>query len=195
MVKPFKTCQAYLCVFAVLAIVGCGRGADDEGLTHDDYASGYHQTGYDDGTLYLYFQTVTDIDARRPYLIKWTKPEGYDASPSSFDFTPTFFGSYIESSSPRTVTSIDGKVSFLGIYDPEEISGNKYLYLGTGNQLYYPSSPRTINAFRAYFQLNGIEAGEVAQARMFFGDNDETTGIVGVEHGRRAYIYIKVKRS
>ena len=36
MVKPFKTCQAYLCVFAVLAIVGCGRGADDEGLTHDE---------------------------------------------------------------------------------------------------------------------------------------------------------------
>lgn len=96
---------------------------------------------------------------------------------------PQFPACYIDNSNPKVINSTDGKVSFRGNYDPEEISGNKYLYLGTGNQLYYPSSPRTINAFRAYFQLNGIEAGEVAQARMFFGDNDETTGIVGVEHG------------
>ena len=147
---------------------------DDSGNRHDDYASGYHQTGYDDGTLYLYFQTVTDIDARRPYLIKWTKPEGYDASPSSFDFTPTFFSSYIESSSPRTVTSIDGTVSFKGIYDPVTLDGGdkSSLYLGVKDSksaLFYPNSDRPINAFRA-FVLN-------------FGDNDETTGIVDIEHG------------
>ena len=167
---------------------------DDSGNRHDDYASGYHQTGYDDGTLYLYFQTVTDIDARRPYLIKWTKPEGYDASPSSFDFTPTFFGSYIESSSPRTVTSIDGTVSFKGIYDPVTLDGGdkSSLYLGVKDSksaLFYPNSDRPINAFRAYFQLNGIEADDpnsgtgVRAFVLNFGDNDETTGIVDIEHG------------
>ncbi|MBR3109759.1 MAG: hypothetical protein IKH35_01045 [Prevotella sp.] len=167
---------------------------DDSGNRHDDYASGYHQTGYDDGTLYLYFQTVTDIDARRPYLIKWTKPEGYDASPSSFDFTPTFFGSYIESCSPRTVTSIDGTVSFKGIYDPVTLDGGdkSSLYLGVKDSksaLFYPNSDRPINAFRAYFQLNGIEADDpnsgtgVRAFVLNFGDEGETTGIVDIEHG------------
>jgi hypothetical protein len=46
------------------------------------------------------------------------------------------------------------------------------LYLGVKDSksaLFYPNSDRPINAFRA-FVLN-------------FGDNDETTGIVDIEHG------------
>ena len=71
----------------------------------------------------------------------------------------------------------------------KDIEGNSYLYLGTGNQLYYPSSPRTINAFRAYFQLNGITAADINpnNVKMFFGDGTET-GIIdargNMEDGR-----------
>ena len=37
-VYGYEKCQVHIynSVFAVLAIVGCGRGADDEGLTHDE---------------------------------------------------------------------------------------------------------------------------------------------------------------
>ena len=34
-------------------------------------------------------------------------------------------------------------------------ANNKLLYLGDGNQIYYPSAAMTINAFRAYFELQG----------------------------------------
>ena len=139
------------------------------------------QTGYDatTRTLYLYFKVASKIEAGKPYIVKWDA-----ATPNSFE-NPVFPYSEIDSSSPEAIESADGTVSFLGIYDPEEISGNKYLYLGTGNQLYYPSSPRTINAFRAYFQLNGITAGDITNgARLFFGDSDETTGVGLIDNGQ-----------
>ena len=61
---------------------------------------------------------------------------------------------------------------------------NTKLYLGSGNQLYYPSGAMSINSFRAYFQLNdGLTAGDLPThaVRMFFGDDDAT----GVVDGRR----------
>jgi hypothetical protein len=70
-------------------------------------------------------------------------------------------------------------VSFVGNYDPVTLTANDntVLYLGAGNQLYYPSAAMSINAFRAYFQLNGITAGEPKNIRLFFGDADKDTGI------------------
>ena len=35
----------------------------------------------------------------------------------------------------------------------------------------------TINALRAYFQLNDITVEDFARDRMFFGEEEETTGI------------------
>jgi hypothetical protein len=51
------------------------------------------------------------------------------------------------------------------------------LYLGAGNTLYYPNAAMTINAFRGYFQLKGITDGDVTNAQMFFGDDENTTAI------------------
>lgn len=145
------------------------------------------QTGFSDGTLYLYFKNALTITAGKPYIIKWT---------SGTDFTPTFTGITINSFDPEAITSTDGKVSFVGNFDPVPLTaGDKtVLYLGTENKLYYAaesSTDRSINAFRGYFQLNnGLTAGtpqpEQQQVRAFvlnFGDDGETTGIVGVEHG------------
>ena len=53
--------------------------------------------------------------------------------------------------------TIDGVVSFKGTYDPVTFnaSDTKVLYLGSNNALYYPSSETTLNAFRAWFELEG----------------------------------------
>ena len=135
------------------------------------------QTGLDGTTLYLYFKDATQIEAGKPYIIKWS---------SGSNFTPTFTGVTINSHSPETVTSTDGSVSFIGNYDPMDINGSSYLYLGRGTNLYWPSTTKSINAFRAYFQLNGITAGEpnsnVRAFSLHFGDQDgNTTGIIEAE--------------
>ena len=93
----------------------------------------------------------------------------------------------------EVITSADGKVQFIGNYDPVELSGNSVLYLGAGNKLYWPSADRTMNSFRAYFQLNGITAGDVqgggdsgglvsiSSYVLGFGDDSETAGIIEME--------------
>ena len=135
-----------------------------------------HQTGYNasDQTLYLYFQVVDKIKAGAPYLIKW-------ASGSNIA-DPTFDNVEIKGSSPEIVTSSDSKVSFIGNNDPVSIGAggdNTKLYIGTGDHVYYPNDAMSINSFRAYFQLNGITAQQVAGTRvMFGGEDDGTTGIV-----------------
>ena len=89
------------------------------------------------------------------------------------DITPTGSGS-------------DGSVTFKGTFGPHDIGGtdgdNTKLYLGNGNKLYWPSGAKSINAFRAYFQLNnGITAGNQpnsgVRAFVLNFDGDEETGI------------------
>jgi hypothetical protein len=77
-------------------------------------------------------------------------------------------------------------VDFIGTYSPVGIYTNEKtnLYLGADNKLYYPTaSDFTLNAFRGYFHLKGLTAGDPnAGVRAFvlnFGD-DETTGIISV---------------
>jgi hypothetical protein len=81
-----------------------------------------------------------------------------------------------------TIRNITGDVAadyadFVGCYSPVHIDGEdkSILYLGAENKLYYPNAAMTINAFRSYFRLKGITAGDVTNARLFFGD--DTTGI------------------
>ena len=132
-----------------------------------------------EGTLTLTFEDATEIVAGKSYIIKWT---------SGDDFTPTFEGVTVSSAAPTDVAGT--AANFHGIYTPYSTGGeNKsMLYLGASNKLYYPSADMTINAFRAYFTLNGIEAGPAsssapAAARAFvlnFGDGDGATGILSL---------------
>ena len=96
---------------------------------------------------------------------------------------PTFTNVTITATTPTDITPTgtgsDGSVTFKGTFDPvtiDEDGDNTKLYLGSGNKLYWPSSKRSINAFRAYFQLNISN-----QARAFvlnFDGEENTTGIV-----------------
>jgi hypothetical protein len=142
----------------------------------DASASGLHRTGFDatDGTLYLYFKNADAIEAGKPYLVKWATGDNI--------VNPTFSGVTISSTEPTTVTASNSGLStvkFFGNYNPVTLTaGEGTYYLGSDNQLYYPSAARTMNAFRAYFTVD--LTGPVNTVRAFslhFGDASEDTGI------------------
>ena len=127
-------------------------------------------SSFENGTLTLNFADATTIEAGKPYIIKWTSGDNL--------VNPVFIAVTVGNEDPddQKVVSAGGKVQFIGTYSPETLSGNSVLYLGAENKLYYPASTKTIGAFRAYFQLNGLTAGTPAspikEFRLNFG-NDE----------------------
>ncbi len=137
------------------------------------------KTGFDpnSGTLYLYFKNATAIEAGKPYLVKWTTT-GEDI------VNPTFSNVTISNVS-SDVTSDDGYVSFIGNYSPKTLTGGdeSNLYLGSGNQLYWPSKDRTMNAFRGYFHVYLGESGE-SSARSIKLNLDNITNIESVQGSR-----------
>ena len=94
----------------------------------------------------------------------------------------------IDNSSPKSVTSADGNVTFAGQYSPFSIveSGatgdnqgniNEILLLAAGNKLGYSQNPRTLHCFRCHFY---VPTNGSAAARSFvvdFGEGEETTEI------------------
>lgn len=60
------------------------------------------------------------------------------------------------------------------------------LYMGSDNEVYYPNGAMTINAFRAYFELQGdLACGNPSATgngiAFVLNLGDETTGIVGTD--------------
>lgn len=125
---------------------------------------------------------------------QWTYDNGFVLSPtvSVLDeniVNPVFLGVTVDATpSPVETTWAD----FVGTYEPMSFSDadKSILFLGTANTLYYPVSGAYIGALRAFFQLKGIEAGDLPDpndpnlARRFvlnFGEGDHTTGIIEVE--------------
>ena len=151
----------------------------------DNTASG---TSLDDGTLTLKFNTVTAIDAGKPYIVRWGTPE----SPVGGTIEdPVFPSVTINSAAPTAVTSSDNKVTFVGQYSPFSIvsSGAKgsdqgnldeILMLGAQNKLGYSQSARSLKCFRAHFYVKSDGSAQAARAFVVdFGDgDDETTGIM-----------------
>lgn len=157
-----------------------------------------------DGTLTMKFNTVTDIEAGVPYLIKWDKADGYDqADVNTRDIkNPVFSGVTITSTEPTPIVSEDQQVSFVGQYAPFEIvasgatgdnQGNKneIILMSSGNKIGYSKNARTIDngkalkCFRSHFKV-ATENGQ--QARNFvldFDEDNETTGILVVEEDKK----------
>ena len=132
-------------------------------------------TEFSNGTLTLNFTdkgNVTNICAGVPYIIKW------DNTGSNL-VNPTFSGVTISNTTNNVSTTY---ADFKGTYSPIvwETENKSILFVGINNLLYWPKPegeniPR-IGAFRGYFQLKGITAGDVQQARMNV-DDDDVTGI------------------
>ena len=134
---------------------------------------------FDKGTLTLNFseENLTSIEAGKPYIVKWTRPDPYvpyegPATENCSDIVNPVFNNVtisnvVDDITPNTTggntgdTSSDGWVTFHGTFSPYAIEGEdrSMLFLGSNNTLYYPSAAMTIGACRAYFQLNnGITA-------------------------------------
>ena len=154
--------------------------------------------------LYLYFQDANNIEAGKPYLVKWSKPDGYDTNPSDFDISNPVFENVTIKASLSTIESDDGSVLFVPVFSPIVLEKGNWqnLYVGANNILRYPSPTKdiTLKTFRGYFQLMaGDESASDPLAPSLdivsnIDDNNETTGIVDIEHGILNILSLRVWR-
>ena len=158
-------CLPFDCTVSGSILEGCElMELDVEGM----YSSN-KQTGFDTetGTLYLYFANVTNIKAGKPYIIRWTSGDDIES--------PVFSDVTINHALYR-VHSQDGRVSFGGVYNPRNLAADDrtIYFFGSDNNIYYPSEATTLNSFRNFFKLSGIEAGQLNNIVVNF---DEETGV------------------
>ena len=128
------------------------------------------------GVLTLNFTNegdVTTIEAGKPYIIRWTKAEGYVDDDDHNLVNPVFRNVTVKSDMNNFV-STDGKVSFCGTYDYQswDAENPSILFLGAENQLHWPDAGASLGACRAYFQLT--EGAGVREFKLSFGDGTQT---------------------
>ncbi len=145
-----------------------------------------------DGTLTLNFDSeTTTLHAGTPYIIKWTKADGYIDDDAHNLVNPVFNGVTIvgagdkgDLQSPLPARFTGGK--FMGSYDYQEFTqeDKSILFLGAGNTLYWPQPDLTdpnnpvypsIGACRAYFQIG--DGATVRSFRLNFGDGNGSAGV------------------
>lgn len=124
------------------------------------------------GKLTLNFSPVTEIEAGKPYIVKWTTT-GENIS------NPVFSDVKIDGSTPTEVNFSGGK--FVGNYAPFTIDdGNKdyVLFFSTGNKIgYSKTTPRTLKCMRAHLEMTNPNAARSIE--LDFGEG-KTTGIDGL---------------
>ena len=102
---------------------------------------------------------------------------------------PVFMGVTVSSGTTDVTTTY---VDFVGSFSPVALTANDKakLYLGSASTLYYPTESMTINSFRAYFVLTGIEAGTTSSPGIksfaLNFDDDTTTGVTTLATTERA---------
>jgi len=135
-----------------------------------------------DGTLTLNFSNdnLTSIEAGKPYIVKWESGDHIT--------NPVFPGANISSTMRNVATTY---ADFIGTYRPIAFAGEdkSILYLGGDNNLYYPNDAMTINACRAYFHLNGIEAGDVANIKEFVLNFEDDPDAIGSVHSSESIVH------
>ena len=127
-------------------------------------------TSFSGGTLTMNFSddNVTSIKAGKPYIVKWANGTNIE--------NPVFNGVLISNVTANAETIY---VDFVGTYSPVSIYTDEKtnLYLGADNTLYYPTDEDfKVNAFRGYFKLNGLTAGEITSGaiELNFGEDEAT---------------------
>ena len=169
-----------------------GQIADEHSPLHDaiikemdNTATG---TSLDNGTLTLKFNTVYDptdlstgsIEAGKPYIVKWTKPDGYDENPGNYNIVnPVFLDVTISDTTSTAIVSNDNHVTFVGQYSPFAIDDsniNSVIMLGAKNTLGYSKNPRQLHSFRAHFEVP-THTGAPAMNSYVIDFGDDETGI------------------
>ena len=156
----------------------------------------FESSEFENGELILNFSasSLTDLEAGKPYLIKWNRAPDYINNDAHNIVSPLFPSVTIDGSVLNNPVVETDYVDFVGNFSPLTLSGgdNSVLYLGSLNKLYTPTSDRNIKSCRGYFQLkNDLTIGnsplQAKSFRMSFGD-EETTGFFDVrgemEEGR-----------
>lgn len=125
--------------------------------------------------LILTFNKVDALEAGKPYLIQ----------PSINVTNPSFEGVTISAAAPVDQTS-DEFISFHGVFNPTELAGgNKnLLFLGAGNELFWPAATGNLKGFRAYFEVKG--AAQKAKAARIVKKEDQTQAIDNIENSNPA---------
>ena len=143
-------------------------------------------------TLNLMFgDAVTELVAGTPYIIKWTKADGYDeASEDNRDLkNPAFSGVVIDKTerSFDNEASGDAQVRFIGTYKSTTFDAidNSILLMGGENKLYYPTTNAGLGAQRAYFKIGDgtALARQLTAFNIDFGDG-ETTGVISIHNSQ-----------
>jgi len=139
------------------------------------------KNGFDttSGTLYLAFMSATQIEAGKPYIVKWTS--GKDI------VEPVFSGVTISSTTPTAVESATSgleTVKMVGNYVPVTVKADdqSVMFMGDDNSLYYTTEDRELRNFRAHFEIPSQQSAP-SLARSFvidFGGGDVVTSIDGV---------------
>lgn len=99
----------------------------------------------EDNTL-IFNDKQTQIEAGKPYLIKWNIEN------------PTFEGITLKATTPETVTPNDGQYSFVAVYSPKTLAVDKTeRYLSTDESLNYPVSAdnkaNLLKGLHAYYRV------------------------------------------
>ena len=132
-------------------------------------------------TLTLNFgDAVTKLTAGVPYLIKWTKPDGYDDNPAAYDLKePTFSNVTVQNTLAPFDNGVsgDGRVQFIGTYSPVRFDSENLDVLVLGQAgLFYPNglAMTQVGACRAYFRVGteGSSAPVLRTVMNFGGTTD-----------------------
>ena len=138
-------------------------------------------------TLNFNKETTGTIAAGTPCIIKWTKPDGYDADPDAFDIIDPEFKDVTITSQAPTAQDFDGG-SFVGQYSSFKVGdkangddGNldEIIVLGSGNIIGYYDTPKSLRTFRAHFEVP-VQSGQKAAKRgiVNFADGSTTDVII-----------------
>jgi hypothetical protein len=119
-----------------------------------EYADGRDSTHYDiaTNTLYIYFKDATEIEAGKPYVIRWT-----NANANANAIEDPAFGNV-------TITNQSASVYaphcvFVSLYSPKSFTAEdrNVVYLGANNTFLQPEGAETIGAFRGFFRMMKFE--------------------------------------
>ena len=153
---------------------------------------------FDYPVLFFYFETVSTIEAGKPYLVKWTEASRWTKDGNYVDNTTSatslseirheldFSNMRVTTTTPGSFTghaTFDGSITFQGTFSSSATlkAGDKTkLMLGAGDKLYYPSKNINVGACRGYFIVPDGAAANARQIVMGF-DNGETTSISVVQ--------------
>lgn len=134
-----------------------GAGYDLEELTG---------VAYNAGELTLEFTKRDELEAGKPYLLQ----------PVNIVENPSFAEVTISNAAPSDGLN-NAYLAFHGTYSPTELEGGNHnlLFLGAGNELFWPATTGSMKGFRGYFEIKSPALAAV-RARIVKKE-DAATGI------------------